>query len=81
MNWKDYIEEQVKKHNDKLVYCTLTEKEALVEFDEGYGIEQGKAFTAWGVDRVYFPVMYDGAEWVDSVPRDPCNEATMHVGG
>lgn len=37
-------------------------------------------FTAWTKNRVYFPVTHDGREWVDSVPRNPCNEATKHVG-
>lgn len=51
------------------------------EFDSGYGGADGCHFTLWTKRRVYFPVQYDGAEWVASVPRDPCNEATSHVGG
>ena len=52
-----------------------------VAFDAGYGSSHGPQFTAWTADRVYFPVVYDGAEWVGSVPRNPCGQATEHVGG
>ena len=51
-----------------------------VEFDEDSGSPVGDAFTVWTADRVYFPATYDGFEWVDSVPRNPCDEATDHVG-
>lgn len=51
------------------------------EFDNGYGGAEGMPFTLWTEERVYFPVVYDGAEWVASVPRNPCDEATDHVGG
>lgn len=50
------------------------------EFDSGYGGENGPSFTAWTTNRVYFPVMYDGSEWISSVPRNPCDEATGHQG-
>jgi hypothetical protein len=49
-------------------------------FDNGYGTEEGFAFTAWSQSRVYFPVKYDGSEWITSVPRNPSNEATSHIG-
>jgi hypothetical protein len=52
-----------------------------VDFDAGYGSPHGPRFTAWTTQRVYFPVVYDGAEWVGSAPRNPCDEATEHVGG
>lgn len=51
------------------------------EFSDNYGSAEGCPFTLWTSKRVYFPVVYDGAEWVSSVPRDPCDEATPHVGG
>lgn len=50
-------------------------------FDDGYGCEEGEPFTLWTKSRVYFPACYDGAEWVASVPRDPNDEVTEHVGG
>lgn len=50
-------------------------------FDGGFGVSEGCWFTLWTTKRVYFPVVYDGGEWADSVPRYPCDEATAHVGG
>lgn len=41
----------------------------------------GCPFTLWTKNFVYFPARYDGAEWVASVPRNPCDVATRHVGG
>ena len=78
-NWKELIE--LEAGEDKIISCTLTEKELLEKFDAGYGGHCGKAFTAWSERYVYFPVVYDGAEWVGRAPRDPCDEATEHVGG
>lgn len=51
------------------------------EFDNGYGGEQGIPFTVWTANRVYFPACYDGAEWVESVSRNPDGKPTDHVGG
>lgn len=51
------------------------------EFDSGFGLKEGCYFTVWTAKRVYFPEDYDGSESCRSVPRDPCEEATVHVGG
>jgi len=48
------------------------------EFDPGYGSAEGEAFTIWTDKRVYFPLEYDGSEWVSSVPRNPCDEKYDH---
>lgn len=50
-------------------------------FYDGYGGSEGPAFTAWSLNRVYFPVVYDGSEWVESVARNPTLEAKEHCGG
>lgn len=50
-------------------------------FHPGFGGVEGVAFTAWSKDWVYFPVCYDGKEWVARVPRNPCTHITEHVGG
>jgi hypothetical protein len=50
-------------------------------FYNGYGGIEGEPFTLWTHNRVYFPVCYDGAEWADSVPSNPCAERVAHVGG
>ena len=64
-----------------LIGCTLTDEQADAELIPYYDRVQGASFTAWTENRVYFPVCYDGAEWIGSVPRHPCNEKTEHMGG
>lgn len=49
--------------------------------DGGWGGAEAAPFTAWTEKNVYFPVVYDGCEWVTCVPRNPCDQATKHVGG
>jgi hypothetical protein len=77
--WKAQLEEAA--GDEKIIACTLTEEELGREFDNGYGGEEGMPFTAWSETRVFFPICYDGSEWVGSAPRNPCNEATPHQGG
>lgn len=67
--------------HDELIRCTLSEDEMDVEFNARFGGGEGKPFTAWSKSRVYFPVACNGAEWVNSVPRNPCDEASEHCGG
>jgi hypothetical protein len=50
-------------------------------FDAGFGGSEGPAVLAWTATRVYFPVVYDGAEWLGSAPRNPQPEGQPHVGG
>lgn len=76
-NWKTLLND----FDDNIIYCTLSEEELLVPFDNGYGGSEGKPFTAWSEDYVYFPVVYDGSEWIERAPRNPCDEPTEHVGG
>jgi len=78
-NWKGLIENAA--DGDKIIACTLSDSELLKEFYGGYGGHEGKEFTAWSEKYVYFPVVYDGAEWVGRAPRNICDEATQHVGG
>jgi len=66
---------------DTVDHYTLTPEELDVEFNSGYGGSEGVPFTAWSDDYVYFPVVYDGAEWVGRVRRNPCSEASNHHGG
>lgn len=49
-------------------------------FDNGFGETGCAPFTAWTEKHVYFPVSYDGSEWVSSVPRNPNGVACNHVG-
>lgn len=91
-NWRVLILEAMDPHGetmDDVVKITfglgldLTNVEAMLnaEFDDGFGSSEGAPFTCWTAQRVYFPVVYDGAESVGSVPRHPCDEACEHVGG
>ena len=49
-------------------------------FDGGYGGSCGERILIWTAERVYFPVVYDGAEWMGSAPRNPQAEGQGHVG-
>ena len=63
------------------VMVAPNEKVLDVEFDNDYGLPGGPQFLLWTTSRVYFPVVYDGAEWVGSAPRDPQPDGQPHVGG
>jgi len=77
-SWDDVVAEAVGKQR----YADDEDAEPSLdaEFYDGFGSPEGCHFTVWTAKRVYFPVCYDGAESVGSVPRDPCDEATEHVG-
>lgn len=82
-NWKQMLKEEFEQTGDDFskMITTLSEDELIEEFYDGYGGHEGKPFTAWGEKYVYFPIVYDGSEWVGSAPRNPCNEAMEHQGG
>lgn len=82
--WRKEIERALFENNEEwasIVSCTLSDKELDCEFDSGYGGVNGKNFTLWTKNHVYFPCSYDGAEWCDSVPRNPNGKKTCHKGG
>ena len=82
--WREEITEEMEKRGETwgdVEACTLDDKGLDVSFYPGYGGSKGKWFTLWTRARVYFPAVYDGSEWVESVPRNPCDEAKRHVGG
>jgi hypothetical protein len=60
---------------------TMTDEQMDTAFDSGYGTSDGCPFTVWTKGRVYFPVVYDGAEWASSVSRHPDGKPTRHKGG
>lgn len=66
---------------DSLIASTLSDAQLDKDFYDGYGGTDGAPFTAWSEAYVYFPVCYDGSEWVERVPRNPCDVPTEHVGG
>lgn len=83
-NWKMMIFEEMKVRGETfedIESNTLTNEEMEIEFHDGYGSSEGKPFTVWTKNTVYFPVVYDGAEWVGSVSRNPDGNPTDHQGG
>ena len=83
-NWKTMIEEEMRNRGEAwsdIVSSTLTDAEASKSFDDGFGGVGGQHFTVWTEKTVYFPVTYDGIEWVGSVSRHPDGRATPHHGG
>ena len=81
--WRNLITKVMQQYSeswDDVVGCTLSGKALDEKFAAtSYGID-GQPFTLWTKYRVYFPVTYDGTEWVDSVARHPCIESKYHVG-
>lgn len=81
--WRELITETAERVGDKFEDLTISiaEGELDREFDDGYGHSEGAPFTAWSKDFVYFPLCYDGSEWVGVVPRNPCDIKSEHQGG
>lgn len=82
-SWRAELADAMEMAEDAgpIIACTLDDEGLDEPFDSGWGGIQGEAFTAWTRGRVYFPVCYDGSEWVGSAPRHPCSETTKHQGG
>jgi len=82
-NWKEMLIKVFKETGDDFekMETTLTDEELVKEFDCGLGISEGTYFTSWGENYVYFPVVYDGSEWVGYAPRNVCDIKTSHWGG
>lgn len=84
--WRKLITKEMDRHGDTWgSIVDLVIEGGSVEcfddkFDDGLGLEEGKPFTVWTTDRVYFPVWYDGSEWVWSASREPDGVAMTHVG-
>jgi hypothetical protein len=84
--WRNLLTTALSEHGeswDDVVSHTL-EEGLDTEFDCGHGGEEGESFVLWTKNRVYFSCCYDGAEWADSVPREPCSKAKakpQHIGG
>ena len=81
--WRKELEDAFKITGDSFIglSITLSPGELDAEFDDDYGGTEGKPFTAWSKQYVYFPACYDGSEWVSWVSRNPDGRPTSHVGG
>jgi hypothetical protein len=82
--WRKLLAEVLAQNDESwsdIEATTLSDQQLDREFDAGYGGSEGDPFTVWTAKRVYFPAVYDGAEWVAFVSRHPDNKPTCHVGG
>ena len=81
--WREELSDEMKSKGDEGPVIAYAPDEAAfdVEFDGGYGGTEGPDVLAWTDQRVYFPVCYDGAEWIGSAPRNPAPEGQSHEGG
>jgi len=82
--WKKELSKAFQENGDSwdnVEHNTMSEEEMDKEFDPCYGFKKGIPFTVWTKDYVYFPVFYDGDEWVGKVSRNPDGKATPHQGG
>ena len=80
--WRKLIELRLKENGESfndIIKITLTEEQLDKRFDDDFGYQEGEPFTAWTKEYVYFPVVYDGSEWVSSVPRNPCDTVTEYI--
>ncbi len=83
-NWKTKLDDKLNENGESwpdVEANTMTEEEMTQSFNDGYGNPEGCPFTVWTKNTVYFPVCYDGAEWVGSVSRNPDGQPTSHIGG
>lgn len=81
-NWYNELKEAMTADGEDFEQrqCTLTDEQLKEIFNNGYGGHEGAAFTAWGAKWVYFPLVYDGSEWVGHAPRNPCDISMNHQG-
>jgi len=82
--WKKILIKTLKENKERfkdIEYIFPEDLKLDKKFDPGFGGYEGEPFTVWTKNFVYFPVGYDGAEWVGSAPRNPCKVAMEHQGG
>ena len=81
-NWYDELKTVMEEDGESFEEkeCSVPDEELKKEFDDSAGTAEGCEFTAWGKKWVYFPVVYNGIEWIGHVPRNPCNISTRHQG-
>ena len=83
-NWKDILDRVLKENGESwgdIESNTMTKLDMKEEFDAGYGGVNWCPFTVWTKNSVYFPLCYDGAEWIGRVSRNPDGKPTEHQGG
>jgi len=82
--WQALLTNALTENNETwadVVSHTFTGDQLTRSFYPGYGGVDGSPFTLWTANKVYFPICYDGAEWVGCVSRNPDGIPTEHQGG
>ncbi len=81
--WRAELDSAMKVEGDPGPVVAVAPREDILDvaFDAGFGLPDGPAVLIWTERRVYFPLKYDGAEWLESAPRHPQPEGQKHVGG
>jgi hypothetical protein len=81
--WRQQLAKEMQAEEDTSPVVAVAPSEGVldVQFDAGYGGSEGPDVLIWTEQRVYFPVVYDGAEWLGSAPRNPQPEGQCHLGG
>ena len=89
-NWKDELEESLA--GEELIEINIAGtmyypemlgdalKRLDKEFYAGHPRIEGEPFWAWTKTSVYFCIVYDGAEWIERVPRNPQLGSPKHFG-
>lgn len=83
-SWRELIDAAKSRRGD--TSDTVAVHPADIDLDkrfyDGYGGPEGEPFVLWTEEYVYFPIVYDGAEWVGGVPREPKTDIKpVHFGG
>lgn len=83
LTWRAELASEMASNEDPGPVIHVAPSEAVldVEFDASYGNPHGAALLVWTEGWVYFPVFYDGSEWLGSAPRNPTPHGQPHVGG
>lgn len=82
VTWRELITKACENDDESFEDLVITLSDADLDevFCSSFGEPEGKPFTAWGKNWVYFPATNEvGEEWVGQVPRNPCDIPTGHV--
>ena len=79
------VDAEMQKHGetwDDVEFCTMSERRMNKLRQLSRHSCDGVPFNLWTKTRVYFPVLSDemGIVHIESVPRNPCGEATIFYG-
>jgi len=74
-------EPKFRKKYNRLVPWEEAQKILDYKYDSGYGGEDCHPLYLWTASRVLFVACYDGATWIESVPRHPEDCEPAYMGG